>query len=429
MDDRHLKVELYGQKVGTLVPRADGGARFTPDPPWVEREFVPRLGLGWDLRRGSGTRSSSMGLPAWFENLLPERGSLVRERIARQVGISETSSFALLQALGHVLPGAVIVGPDTDNRGLDSTPPDSDKQDPPQGDPAASEESRLSSLGGMQLKFSVSIRNDKVVWPLKGQDGDWLIKLATGNYPQLAEVEFATMAWARAVGFDVPKNKLARVVDQEAFAHLASTDEENAFLIQRYDRSSSGRIHQEDFAQVLEVMPEDKYGERARVPINHNGMARIVLDACGEAELTKYIERLVFVIVSGNTDAHFKNWSLLHPYGGRPILTPVYDQVCTISWPSLGWEPSKKPPKLALGIGKTRSLVEVDVSNFYPLARRVRQAEAWVEKLVLETVERCIAAWTFVEQFAPPRMRRALQAHFTRVPLLCRFASPVSKDA
>lgn len=423
MDEQVLAVELYGARVGTLARRPGGGVRFQPEREWVSRRFKPRLGLGWDLHpEHGGRRSSSVFLPAWFENLLPEARSALRQRVAQALGISPQRSFSLLAALGRDLPGAVVVRADPS---IERAHGDAEEAEGPTDDATshdAGDVEGFSSLGGMQLKFSVSIRDEKVVLPLKGQDGDWLIKLTTGDYPELAEVEHVTMDWAARSGFEVPEHRLARVKDVEPYAHLASTTEEHAFLIRRFDRSADGRIHQEDFAQVLEIMPDDKYAERGRVQTNHQGMARIVLDACGERDLRRYIERLVFVIISGNTDAHFKNWSILHPRDERPRLTPLYDQVATIAWRPYGWENDKYAPRLSLGLGKSRWFSDLDLDSFHSMARRVHMREEDMDRIVQETIERCYSTWPAIEQAAPERMRKALALHANRVPLLRRFS-------
>lgn len=428
MNKASLAVSLYGERVGTLIRRPGGGTFFHPEQTWVSRSFKPRLGLAWDLHPElKGQRSFPMYLPPWFENLLPERDSTLRQRIASALRVSSERSFDLLSELGHDLPGAVIVQSDTSSiSSTNASVAESESTAIPESAQETDELHGFSSLGGMQLKFSVSVRNGKVVLPLKGQDGDWLIKLTTGDYPQLSQVEHATMQWAKRVGFDVPEHRLVKIAEVKPYAHLASDHDEWGFLIRRFDRSPQGRIHQEDFAQVLEIMPEKKYAERNSVQINHHGMAKIILDACGENELRSYLERLVFVLVSGNTDAHFKNWSLLHPREGFPRLTPLYDQVCTISWKRFGWENTQpRLPQLALGLGGTRWFSEIDVHSFHPMARRVGMREEQMAKLVQEAVERCLAAWPHIEPIAPARMREALARHTCSVPLLRRFKSTI----
>jgi serine/threonine-protein kinase HipA len=275
----------------------------------------------------------------------------------------------------------------------------------------------------MQLKFSVSLRDQKITLPIKGEDGSWILKLTTGDYPELASVEYATMSWAKGVGFDVPEHRVIRLREVKQLEHLATTDDELAFLIRRFDRSDTGRIHQEDFAQVFDYFPEDKYAEQEKGQVNHDGMARMVLDACGESELLEYVRRLAFVIASGNTDAHLKNWSLLHPREGRTRLTPLYDQVCTISWDRMGWNQNVRAPRLSLGLGGNRKFSELNRTSFHPLAKRTGLSEKQIEELVAETIKKSLDCWPQIEAIAPAHMRDAITIHTKKVPLLKFFAA------
>jgi serine/threonine-protein kinase HipA len=420
MGEQRLIVELYGEQIGTLVRCQGGGAVFQADSTWITNDFKPRLGLAWSLRpQDTGRRSSNMYLPAWFENLLPERDADLRLRAADAIGIHPKKSFTLLARLGMDLPGAVVIKNDAAHS-LEDVEPD-EHVDAVGLTPESDRSFHFSSLAGMQLKFSVSLRDEKLALPVKGEDGNYIIKLTTGDYPELAAVEYATMQWANAVGFDVPEHRLVRLADVKQLEHLASSEDEWAFLIRRYDRTENGRVHQEDFAQVLELMPEDKYAERGRGQISHNGMARIVLDACGENELLEYVRRLVFVIASANTDAHLKNWSLLHPRAERPRLTPLYDQVCTIAWSRHGWDHETRMPRLSLGLGGSRWFADVTFASFHPMAQRVGMPEKDMDELVSETITRCYACWPNIEAIAPARVRDAMAVHRRKVPLLRQF--------
>jgi serine/threonine-protein kinase HipA len=411
MKTERLWVELYGEVVGELVRNKGGGTAFYPEQTWVRQGFSPRLGLGWLLRGGNGERRSNTYLPEWFENLLPEEGGALRRLLADSAGLRSTSSFTLLARLGVDLPGAVVVRPAGEL---------TDDEEQP-GELRAPGRLRFS-LAGMQLKFAVSLRDDKVVLPARGEDGHWIVKLATRDIPELAEVEAATLGWARACGFPVPEHRLVPVRRMERLAHLTGSDGDQGLVIRRYDRTEEGRVHQEDFAQVLELMPSHKYSDSGKPSIGHEGMARLVRDACGEEALLDYLRRIVFVIASGNTDAHLKNWSLMHPRQGRPRLTPLYDQVCVVAWPEMfGWSHPSAPPELALSLGGSRGLAQLDIARFDLLAQRTGMGRPEVRRLVLETLERIYACWPLVE--APARMREAISEHTRRVPLLRRFAS------
>ncbi len=106
---KRATVSLSGHAVGDLIQTRDGLVQWVPDAHWDENQ-VPRLGL--DFLRERGPRAHASELPAWFENLLPERDSSLRRRLAALHGLREGQSYDLLRALGRDLIGAVEVGGD-----------------------------------------------------------------------------------------------------------------------------------------------------------------------------------------------------------------------------------------------------------------------------------------------------------------------------
>ena len=107
MKEKRLVVSLPAHDVGLLTQNRDGMIRWAPDTGWERLGQKPRLGL--DFLRVLGPRSHASELPCWFENLLPERESLLRARLSGAYGLREGQSFELLRVLGRDLPGAVEV--------------------------------------------------------------------------------------------------------------------------------------------------------------------------------------------------------------------------------------------------------------------------------------------------------------------------------
>jgi serine/threonine-protein kinase HipA len=99
--------------------------------------------------------------------------------------------------------------------------------------------------------------------------------------------------------------------------------------IERYDRSPDtpeGRIHQEDFNQVLGASGNPKYQKHGgRVSL---GRIAHVFSAAGDNDSLKRLFKLVVLSVAvGNLDMHAKNISLLHRPDGEMTLSPAYDVV------------------------------------------------------------------------------------------------------
>jgi serine/threonine-protein kinase HipA len=396
-----LEVRVYGELVGHLHRDREARTRFSPDASWLSRGQRPPLGLA--LLAQPGPRLAGTGLPLWFDNLLPELGSALRGRICRQLNLRESDAPALLRAVGHDLPGAVEVSGDADEDESSNSEP------VPEG--------RLRfSLAGMQLKLSMLRSDDRFALPARGQTGRWIVKIAGERLPELVEVEGATMAWARRAGFSVPRHQ---VLPAEALIGVDRTligQAPSVFAIERFDRQPEGsRVHQEDFAQALEIGASHKYGDTGPRRTSYDGLARLVRDASGPEAQGDFIERVAFVVASGNDDAHLKNWSFQWGRDHRPRLAPCYDLVSTISWPEFGWQRTGGP-SLALALGRSRRFANLDLERLERFVERAEAADGRAR--FLGALERARAEWPLVAESAPQRMREAVAEHWRAVPLL-----------
>ena len=399
----HLDVFLLAVRVGELAGGREGGTWFAPDRAWLERGALPSLGVAFE--RDRSLRRAGTGLPYWFEHLLPAPGGALRRRICSARNLRETDSAALLKLLGRDLPGAVEVLGDVQA-------------------PAAAEaplDLRIAfSLPGLQLKFSLAEVGDRFAIPGRGQDGGWIVKLPSDDRPELPAVEHATMRWAAAAGFSVPETRVVATSDIEGLGPQLVARVPQGLAVRRFDRRPDGkRVHQEDFAQALEIGPEHIYGNSGPHRLGNDQLLRLVSDASGPAVAEEFVQRLAFVVVSGNTDAHLKNWSFQWTGASRPQLSPLYDQVATVSWEPFGWQKGHAP-ELALAIGRCRLFADLTEAHVETFAKRGGsiQATTWFE----EGVRRAIGAWNTVADTAPEPMRAALAIHWSRVPILRRLA-------
>ncbi len=347
-------------------------------------------------------------MPAWFENLLPEVGSPLRRRVCEYHGLHEHDGAALLRVLGRDLPGAVEV------RG--AVDPDDDERDE-QGDETPFAGRLRFSVAGMQPKLSMIRRDDdRFVLPAKDELGDWYVKLAGPRYGELPRVEAATMTWAQSMGLDVPVHRLVPVeqlLDVDPGFLEGST---TAFVIQRFDRSLGRRIHQEDFAQALDIHPYDKYGGVGRLAVSYDSLTRLVADACGGDARNELIERVAFVVACGNNDSHLKNWSFQWlAMDARPRLSPCYDLVATVAWPEFGWG-NEPDLELALPFAGSKRLRDLDAARVELFARRAKAPDG--AERFMAALERARQAWIGHEGEAPERMRAGLREHWARVPIL-----------
>lgn len=414
--DRTLSVVLPGRHAGDLAQSHDGLIRWLPDRAWEAEGQHPRLGV--DFLRSPGPRRQGTGLLPWFENLLPEPRSELRRRLCAAHRLRDGQSFALLGALGRDLAGAVEVVSDGRSEGDAGEAHTPGPEDAP--DESLQLVQHMSSLAGMQLKFSMSMLQERLALAARGSGSQWIVKLPGIEYVDLPAVEHATMTWAQHSGFDVPQNFVVEVERLVGIpAGWIDEDTTHAFAVKRFDRRDDGsKLHQEDLCQALDLSPLNKYGDLHPRYMSFDGTLRFVTDVCGEADGRELARRMGFAIASGNGDAHLKNWSLLWGSRTSPVLAPCYDLVATVSWARrLGWE---RPggPELALRIGGERRFARLDDEA---LAVHLKKTSLpWAGEELMSGIVRAKAAWPYVSDQMPLAMRAALDIHWQQVPVLRR---------
>jgi serine/threonine-protein kinase HipA len=416
------QVMLGDVLVGYLDPVGDVVA-FTFDAAFLARPDRPVLGQAFEDRvLGADqpiTGSPSTPLPTFFRNALPE-GAL-RKVVEAHLHQSRLIELDMLLRLGSDLPGALRVvadplDPGADVMGIDVSEPSSPRRDAGPADPIR------FSLSGVQLKASVLVDlddEDKITLPLTGQGGRWIAKFPSSVFRDLPENELTMLRWARAAGLNVPRH---RIVDAASIQNLPTefSKEGRALLVERFDRSAPfSRIHQEDFAQVFEIEPEEKDALFVpHVTVTYAGIGAVVSALAGESDYREFVRRVVFMILSGNADAHAKNWSLVYPDRVHARLSPLYDVVSTIAYPSvhrtlpLGFVEPEDPTRM------TRiAMDDVTYRHVRELAEQAGEPADAIESDVRGFVERARTAWKEVRGDAPSFVAEAVDRHLERVAL------------
>ena len=319
-----LDVSLSGRRIGTLA-RLDGDRSiFSFDDDYVANGERATLSLAYKDAFGAlvnEPRAYQTRIEPFFSNLLPE-GTL-RDYLARRAGVKAVREYQLLGQLGADLPGAVEVLP----VGVETII--QDEADTSEVAEQAKHALRFS-LAGVQLKFS-AIRNDGknggLTIPVGGSGGDWIIKLPSARHPDVPENEFAAMNLAAALGIEVPETNLIPIDAVDGLPEGINRYGASAYAIRRFDRSSNGAVHVEDFAQVFGVFSDEKY-ENA----SYRQRLKVLAIETDENSVVEFVRRLTYSVLIGNGDMHLKNWSLIYPDGRRPTLSPAYDLVSTVPY-------------------------------------------------------------------------------------------------
>ncbi len=415
--ERALRLCLHGEPVAVLVER---GARpphtyeLVFERSWGERIERPVLSLGALNWRLPVPRSFSGRLPPFLTNLLPERDGAMRRRIARAAGLVEQDDVAFLRFVGHDMSGAITVE--------DADAPAPSARVIEDGGAYPAEARRLrASFGGVQPKFSVD-RHDRLTVLARGKRGRWLLKVPDAARLDLARAEYATMEWARRVGFEVPALEIIDPREVENIPPDAVNGIPEALLVRRFDRTDAyDPIHMEEVASALGMHPEEKYAEPVTSHPEYHlvHVGRIVRRFTGEAGLMTFLRRIILDLMVGNGDAHLKNWAFLFPDRRNAVLAPAYDIVPTFLY---GDEKS-----LALRLVGSRTLRSghmpfnsIELRQVRLFAQKVGVSPDACERAARETVEAAADTFEDAMSFAgfPDPRRRELREHWESLPLV-----------
>jgi serine/threonine-protein kinase HipA len=217
------------------------------------------------------------------------------------------------------------------------------------------------------------------------------------------------MRWAEASGIGIPEMDLVAIADITglplSYGDFAETV---AFAIRRFDRPTPDtRVHLEDFAQILNLYPEEKYNK-----YNYETLAKLIGALGTKGDLAEYVHRLVFMVASGNGDMHHKNWSLIYPDGVKATLSPAYDLVSTIQY--------HPDDKLALNLGGSKRWEDVTEKTFLGMARKVGVEDNLMAFWVGQARTAIQDAWrNNGHNFGfDVQARENIEHHMARVPLL-----------
>lgn len=403
-DVNALNVLLYGEPVGTLTRLSGDRTIFAFTEDYIANDDRPVLGLRFKDEFGAlitAFRPYSTKVMPFFSNLLPE--GHMRMYLAERAGVNPEPDFFLLWVLGRDLPGAITVQP----ADREAWPPDA-KEGSGEDDDRQGNALRFS-LAGVQLKFSaINEARGGLTIPAKGIGGSWIVKLPSREFPGVPENEYSMMTLARMIGMDVPALAL---IDVDAIRNLPggiSTLGGKALAIQRFDRLDDGSVvHVEDFAQLFDVYPEDKYRKASM-----RNIANVIGIEGGDEDIAEFIRRLTFNTLIGNADMHLKNWSLIYPDRRHATLAPAYDFVSTIAY--------IPDEKAALTFSRTKRFDGFSEDELSHLAAKALLPEKLVLDTARETTALFLQNWRAEKQHLPlsGHVIRTLEAHLKTIPLV-----------
>jgi serine/threonine-protein kinase HipA len=357
------RADVYkaGRRAATLT-RADAGVEFRYLPDWIE-DGGPPVATTLPVTSEPVVRPAG-AVPAYFAGLLPEGRRLGALR--RAVKTSADDELSLLLAVGADAIGDVQVVP------AGETPAEVPPRIVIENLAEVSFTELLDELGiraqraalpGVQDKVSAAMIN----LPVARVGERSILKLNPAEYPHLVEDEAFFLDAARKSGLSVPVSEV--VNDRDGRAGL---------LVRRFDRVTvDGALRMlavEDGCQMTNRPPADKYllgADRTFAALAAVCDARVVAGR-------DLIRQLAFAYLTGNGDAHAKNFSVLQGLDGEWQVSPVYDV------------PSSYPygdTTMALSIGG-RSSGDFGAADFVELGEHLAVPERAVRRVLTELSER-----------------------------------------
>jgi len=402
-----LNIMLHGEHIGALTNVGYDRSLFSFSESYIKNENRPTLGLRFKDSFGeliTEFKPTQTALMPYFSNLLPE-GHL-REYLSERAGVKSEREFFLLWALGMDLPGAITVSPDKGEVWPSDLDKDAEEND--YNKDKGLDDALRFSLAGVQLKFSaISEASGGLTIPAKGMGGSWIVKLPSTRFAGVPENEYSMMELARLVGMDVPSINLIDVKDVENLPSGIGELQGQAFAIKRFDRLEDGDpVHIEDFAQVFDVYPKEKYKKASAANI-----AQVIGAESDEKDISEFIRRLVFNTLIGNADMHLKNWSLIYLDRRNATLSPAYDFVSTI--------PYIEDEKAALNFSRTKRFDEFTFDELKHLAARALLPEKVVLDTAIETIALFHEHWQKEKTNLPlhSNVIEAIDKHIDKVPI------------
>ena len=366
----YLDVYLYNRKVGTLSSDK-GKMEFSYSAEYIQFPDAEPLAFTLPL---SETPYSSGNVVSFFSNLLPDES--VRVRIAEILGVSRENIFGLLKEIGEDCAGAVALF-SPERKPISITEPIFTQLSEDEADNVLSnladrplnvgaEDFHISGAGA-QDKLVASVQKGTVYLPLKGTPSTHIIKPGISRFPESVFNELYCMKLAKACGLDTADCDVLYVKGIPYY------------VTERYDRSKNGeiwtRLHQEDFCQLLGYEPSIKYESEGGPNLLQcfELLRNLELPA---SDTIEFLDRIIFIFLTGNGDAHAKNFSIIYR-DGRPRLAPAYDLLSTVVYPNLS-------PKLAMNIDSEYNFRWISQGKLLRMGAKA----GLTEKLVMKEIQK-----------------------------------------
>lgn len=174
-----------------------------------------------------------------------------------------------------------------------------------------------TAVTGVQSKLSMDVNKGGKDEPdrltIVGLWGRYILKPKSEDFPWMPEVEDLTMHLASIAKIKVVPHTLIRFSDGEL-----------TYLTKRIDRDNRGtKFLMEDMCQISERLTADKYKS------SYENIAKMIrkYSSAPMLDLVNFWEVVMFSWITGNSDMHLKNFSLISKETGHYVLSQAYDLI------------------------------------------------------------------------------------------------------
>ena len=396
-----LAIYYEDWEVGRVETGETGRMTFRYLDQWLNQDDAFPLSISMPL---SENRFRTETIEPWLANLLPEGDQL--HDLSKIFGVSVGDRIALLRKIGGDTAGAISIDAPSSRKGWEYVPL-ADHY-------AASNELealslhftelgkrpflagengiRLSLAGGHRKtvlavldtegrpKLGFPEKHDRLAIPKHGAPSTIIIKPGNEYLPGLVSNECYCLTLAEQVGIPA-----VRVSVTPAGAN-------QALIVERYDRANRDdgtirRLHQEDFAQANGFFPSQKYEKTKRGSASGPSLTDIIRtgNLLAPRSRLQLLDQVIFNILIANTDAHAKNYSLLHSDGVN--LAPLYDVSTVLLWKN--FINQYHAQKIA---GKKRKPVNAAPHHWEDIAKETGFNPRQLKRRVSELVDKMVAA-------------------------------------
>ena len=255
----------------------------------------------------------------FFENLAPE--GWLRSLQARGGSIQAKDTLGMLLAYGKDCIGAVGIRPKQSEAIQQNNNYDVETR-------AATTAPR--TISGVQRKLLAYKKAGKF-YPAEA------VSDSTTHIAKLNSQDNHTLVQNESLSLRLASNILGQ--DQVTKFTLGSLQriDEISLLVERFDRTSSGeKLRMEEFAQILNKPCGNSYSGKYQGSYEEIALAIKEFSSFPVIDLERFFRQLVFSILVGNCDAHFKNFALIETNTGLR-LAPAYDILNTLLYPEKGY--------------------------------------------------------------------------------------------